>query len=253
MLRNLIFTVLFAFSFSIVPSSLNADIVVFDFRDEADALPVDEFDGGGVGASATIDGLTLTTVDILAPEYADDGTGTFVATGTILSAADGDNVETNIAGNQDAIGINNGSIGNTAFDNFIGSGTESSDLNSGEAWVFNFDREVDFTELEVESAVAGNILRVLVDGVLVETYDAPNGRVDSSNGLGALAGFTIAAGSEVTFEIDGPLFPQADENSGQSTDFRIESFTVHAKAVPEPSSLFVVVGMAGLFAVRRRR
>lgn len=256
MRHNLIWATLIALSLFTV-SDAKADLVLFDFRqDDADdpaTMAVAEFDGGGVGASATIDGLTLTTVDILTPEITDpDGDGVYSATGVIFSAAAGQGGATNIAGNQDALGINS-AVSNGDFDT-LGAGTESGDFNPNESWVFRFDQDIEFNTLEFESVVNVDILNVFVDGTLIQTF---NGNFDGNTtgvDLGALDGLTIAAGSEITFGIDGVNVPEAiDDADNPSTSVRLESFTVHAKAVPEPSSLLALVGIAGLATVRRRR
>ena len=69
-------TIIAAFTMSAIPSS-SADIVLFDFRDDADPVAgvdadiTSDLDGGTIGDSATIDGLTLELVDIFAPQFAD--------------------------------------------------------------------------------------------------------------------------------------------------------------------------------------
>lgn len=68
--------------------------------------------------------------------------------------------------------------------------------------------------------------------------------------LTTLVDLTIAAGTEITFFVDGVL---ATATGGPATSLRVETFQVHAKAVPEPSSLLALAGIAGLVAVRRRR
>ena len=251
MRRNFIWALLIALSV-VMSSNANADLVLFDFRDDdtsdPDLDPLVAFDGGsgggGVGANATIDGLTLTTVDILAPEFVDDGMGSFMLSGTILSALAGENVTTNIAGNRDRIVVNNPSISNSQFDTITTAGVESSDFNSGESWVFNFDQAVVFDTIEFENLEAGNIYTISIDGGVSQAFDGPDGNVNGTD-LGLLDGAVIAAGTSVTIAVSGPLI---DNDGG------IESFTVDTiSVVPEPSSLMVLVGMAGIFAARRRR
>ena len=65
-------TVAAVFTMSAMPSS--ADIVTFDFRDDVEGDPamptaasmlVAAFDGGAAGSTVTVDGLTVTAVEII--------------------------------------------------------------------------------------------------------------------------------------------------------------------------------------------
>ena len=197
--------------------------VVFDFFETdgdgvAGADPAGtDFDPSAANDTVTVDGLTLTVVDVTAREY--DLSGDLpVATGNILSSADDDNVVTNISG-QRALGINNPSIGNGAFD-LIGDGNDSADLNPGETLTFTFDQAVQFTSIELESVEAEDSFDVLVDGVAVLETTGDDSFIDD---LGGLTGLTIAAGSEITFAVDGVL---ETATGGAATSLRIETFTV---------------------------
>ena len=97
----------------------SADIVTFNFRNNGvvDNLVVadgvgpttgSDFDPSAVGDSITLDGLTLTIVDILAPEFITDGAGEIVRSGNIIGGQ-----TTNISGQQ-ALGIANATINNDA-------------------------------------------------------------------------------------------------------------------------------------------
>ena len=244
-------TIIAAFTMSGIPSSAEADIVLFDFRDDVNAVDgVDAdltsgLDGGTIGDSATIDGLTLELVDIFAPQFADvdmDPATPLELTGTILFASNGANVTTNIAGNRDRIAVNNPSINNTGFD-LIDGGAESSDFNTGEGFIFNLSGNAAIDVIEFENLNAGNIYTVSVDGGPSQAFDGPVDNVTGA-GLGTLEGVEIAAGTSITIEVSGPL---VDNRGG------IESITFHTIAVPEPSSLLALMGMAGLVAARRRR
>ena len=217
------------------PLPLPDSPVVFDFRTNggnggafgADPAGTD-FDPSEAGDTVTVGGLTATIVDVTSLEY--DLSGPLPeATGRILSSAAGDGVETNVSG-QDALGINNPSIGNSDFD-LIGNGTESSDLNPGETVTFTFDHAVQFTEIELESVLPADSFDVLVDGVPVLETTGDDATLD----LGGLAGLTIAAGSEITFAVDGIFAP--DLTDLPSTSIRIETFTVDVVAAPTPPLL----------------
>ena len=194
--------------------------VLFDFNDDgvagADGDGSD-FDPSFAGDTIDVDGLVVTVVDITAPEY--DVTGDLpVVTGNTLSSADGDGVITNIAG-QDALGIENPSIDNTQFD-LIGDGNDSSDFNPGESVTITFDQDVQFINIELESVDPADIFNVLVDGeAVLETM----GDDDFIDNLGDLAGLTIPAGTEITFEVDGVL---ETATGGPATSIRIETFLV---------------------------
>ena len=81
----------------------------------------------GIGASQTAtleDGtpaatvVNVTTVDLFAPEFADDGTGTFAPTGNTLFASAGDGVTTQT--NSNSFGVDNPSVSDDDF--FAGAG-----------------------------------------------------------------------------------------------------------------------------------
>jgi|GEM_PF-6628471 len=242
----------------------SAQSVIFDFRDDAvDGEPtaadllVADFDPGAIGDVATgalvgvdpvtASTLTATITEAFAPEFvanpafvdevATPDEPAFILSGNVLLASDGVGVVTNIAGNQDALGIQNTSISNNEFGP-IGGGTESSDLNVGEGFSVTFNADVIFTAIELESVVDTDEFIVSVDGETLLTAVGDNGLLDDLAGLGEL---TISAGTEVTFEGGGDL---------SNGSVRIESFSVNV--VPEPASL-ALLGLGGLAIAGRRR
>ena len=178
---------------------------------------VTDLDPGRTGESALVDGLSLTLVDITAPEY--DVTGAVPVEIGTLSGAAGANVMTNVSG-QDALGIQNPSLDNDEFD-LIGDGSESSDFNPGETVTFTFDQDVVFTSIELESVQADDTFDVLVDGVAVLQTTGDDAFLDD---LGGLSDLMIPAGSEITFAVGGILAPELSDLP--STSIRIETFTV---------------------------
>ena len=112
----------------------------------------------------------------------------------------------------------------------IGDGNDSADFNPGETVTFTFDHAVQFTEIELESVQAADSFDVLVDGVPVLETTGDDALLD----LGGLAGLTIAAGSEITFAVDGVL---ETATGGPATSLRIETFTVDVVAAPTPPLL----------------
>ena len=192
-------TIIAAFTMSAIPSSADADIVLFDFRD--DVNPVDgvdadltsDLDGGTIGDSTTIGGLTLELVDIFAPEFGDvdmDPATPLQLTGTTLFTSNGANVTTNIAGNRDRIAVNNPSISNNNFD-LIDGGTESSDFNSGEGFIFNLSGNAAIDVIEFENLNPDNIYTVSIDGGASQAFNDPEGNV-TGTGLGALEGVELS-------------------------------------------------------------
>ena len=119
--------------------------------------------------------------------------------------------------------------------------SQRTDINPSESFTFTFNQDVSFTAIELESVVATDELKVLVDGVSVFSTAGEDGFVDFSGST--LDGLTITAGQEITFAADGNV---------SNGSYRIETFTVHAKAVPEPSSL-ALLGLFGSVAMIRRR
>ena len=204
-----------------------AETVLFDFNDggvidgagNATTSAANFDNNTGAGDVVTLAGLSLTVVDVLAPEYVAGPAGgpPFVESGNILRSSDGDNVVTNISGNQQALGIANPSISNSNFD-MIGGGTESSDINPGESLIFTFDQDVIFTSIELESVQLTDTFDVLVDGVPLLETTGDDVFIDD---LGLLGTTTIEAGSQITFAIGGNV---------SNGSLRIETFEVQLVA-----------------------
>lgn len=196
--------------------SLSAQ-TVFDFRGDGST-----FDNpASVGVSQTVDGITLTTVDIIG----------FHATTEALVSSSGTSGDlfhrTNISASNSALGINSAL-----------SGTEDSgSFEPGEAWVVDFDTDILFESI-LFSSVTG------ADEMTVTILDGSNGGAGRSFAYMDVSSVTfnqsIVAGTDIKFEMTA---------GGAS---RVREFTV--SAVPEPSQLalfagFTVIGMA---ALRRR-
>lgn len=214
---------------------------MFTFQDEDSPVSADQLDGGGIGAAMTetdgVSTITLTTVDVLFPEY-DDSSGLMVATGRMLSALAGDGGSTNIGGSSDALGVNHSAISNNKWKaGYGGSGAEGSDFNTGEAWVIQFDVDVTLDEVELESMAEGNTLAIKVDGQPEVILDFAT---DGELYMDPLGGLLISAGAHVSFTAGGAL---------ATTDYRIESIKV---SIPE-ASMAALVAMVGLATVMRRR
>ena len=216
-------TVAAVFTMSAMPSS--ADIVTFDFRDDEDdagnptaaSMLVAAFDGGAAGSTVTVDGLTVTAVEIIGQDGSSNLTDP-AAAHTL-----------NIAGNQDALSVNHQGPNGT-----IGGGGDSSHFNPGEGVVFTFDQDVTLTNVEVESFTAGQEFNLTTGGSVFALADANNPfSVD------------IAAGDTFRFDF-------VSLGTTTDTQIRIESFTVETAVIPEPSSL-ALLGLFGSVAMIRRR
>ena len=232
MRRNLIGAVLIALLLTMTGQANAQQEVLFDFRSSGGAGVVGDpvpqntnFDPGNAGDTITLDaGLSVTIVDITAPEYDVtnvvtpfvDGGVIPVQTGVTLSSAAGDLVIATIEG-QDALGIDNPSIDNVQND-IISDGNDSGDFNPGETITLTFDQDVTFTAIELESVRATDSFEVLVGGVSMLLATGDDAFLDD---LGGLTGLSIAAGTEVTFAADGLL-----EAGANASSFRIETFTV---------------------------
>ena len=215
-------------AFAMPMATVSADLVTFDFRDDVEGDPamptaasmlVAAFDGGAAGSTVTVDGLTVTAVEIIGQDGSSNLTDP-AAAHTL-----------NIAGGQDALSVNHQGPNGT-----IGGGTDSSHINPGEGVVFTFDQDVTLTNVEVESFTAGQEFNLTTGGSVFALADGNNPfSVD------------IAAGD--TFRFDFVGFDAALTTDNQ---IRIESFTVETAVIPEPSSL-ALLGLFGSVAMIRRR
>ena len=253
MRRNLIGAVMIALLLTMTGQANAQQEVLFDFRTNqgdggvvGDPIPPNtNFDPGNAGDTIALDaGLSVTIVDITAPEYDVtnvvtpfvDGGVIPVQTGVTLSSAAGDLVIATIDG-QDALGIDNPSIDNVQND-IISDGNDSGDFNPGETITLTFDQDVTFTAIELESVRATDSFEVLVGGVSMLLATGDDAFLDD---LGGLTGLSIAAGTEVTFAADGLL-----EAGANASSFRIETFTVLDSAGQEVLFDFRISGGNGL-------
>lgn len=216
--------------------------ILYDFIDG------DAFDGGGVGATLSkTDGTTtvaLTTADVQAPQYS----GTTL-TGSQTSAAGRSGFvaglnTTNTAGTgATQMGVNNITIsdsnGTTAG---IGS-AEAASFNVNEAWLFSFDTEITFTQMDLTSIEAVDTVTVTVGNLGSFTFTDPTDPNDAGDIYNdPFNGLVIPANTEITFK---------NTTTGTASSVvRIDSFTV--TPTPEPASL-AVLGLGGLLLAQRRR
>ena len=132
-----------------------------------------------------------------------------------------------------------------------GTATESStrlDADFDESFTLSFSEDLFFRQLDLNSLAGSDVFSIQVDGsspILI-----PNGAADSSdrfNFSGGTApsgtpGLFIAAGTGVEF--------RATAGSVGLDNLVLE---IAPAAVPEPSSMLALMGLAGLLAVKRRR
>lgn len=221
----------------LLSSQANAQaLYTFEFNNDS---PFDLNQGIGAAQTATAtveegednpttDVVTVTTVDLIAPEFADDGNGGFIRTGNTLQASNGDLVTTQT--NSNSLGIDNPSISDDDF--FDGAGIENRDFNDGEGWVIQFDTDVSFTQLDLSS---------LDDGTLTVTIAGATPVVIADLGLDGdvfeepFGPGIIPAETTITLEYASP--------AAASGNFRINSFTVMTGA--SQSTLLGDVDLSG--------
>lgn len=209
------------FAMAALPSSVSADIV-FGFTNN------DPFDGEGVGANSGVltdpdTGLsvTLTTVDII--------------------GADG-----SLASDDSVAGVNEHTTNvlNTGFFAVNTDADQDDDLsndtgffNFGEGFVFSFDQNVTLGELVFDDlGDAGETAELQSDAFTTLSLNT-----DESD----LGDTFVPAGTAITL---------TSGVEGTDNGFRVVSISfTPVDAVPEPSSLLGMMGLAGLLAVKRRR
>ena len=258
MRRNLIWATLILFSLFMVTTTnvtiVNADLVAFEFRDDANEGDGDTadrsfpFDGGETG-QGQIGANFLGFIDVDGDRNFDaaDGDADSTLTLSIVDiigqtgsrASDGNGHESNIAGGQDALAVNDGG------DGAIGGNTDSSHFNPGEALELSFDQDVFFNFIQFESSSA-NTEFVLSSGGNSIVFDG----ADGNNFDIRDQDFFIAAGDTFTL-----AFTDGNTNGDADSDLqiRVESFSVHVPAVPEPNSLALVAGLGVVGLMRRRK
>ena len=127
----------------------------------------------------------------------------------------------------------------------LGGGDASTALDSGleEQFTISFDSDIEITEIDF--GVFGIGERFQVGDLVID-----DGDINTSD----VAFFTddpifVAAGTPI-------LFVPLDTLSGGISSIQLQDVTINvlpAPAVPEPSSMLALMGLAGLLAVKRRR
>jgi len=211
-----------------VPIAHGQVLFTFDDRSPLDGTPVGITDSG-VPDPVTGANVALTTVEATALAFDSSG----MPTGLVFSSAAGDGVETHIntGGN---LGVDNLSIGNIFGVN------ENTSFNPDETLVIEFDQDVVFDFIDFAFLSASETFEISVAGGPAFTFvDDLNNDIFSD----PLNGFVVTAGTDVTFQVFGPI---------ETTATGISEFSVSPVAVPEPGSL-VLIGCGGLLAIARRR
>ena len=167
---------------------------------------------------------TLTTVDIIGA----DGTSFLAGTGTANFH------ETNVT-NGNVLAIN------TDTDQDTGLQSDAGQFNSGEFWVISFDEDVVLESLEFGTFEAAAVAELLIAGGPSFSFAA----ADVTDNVADFTDTLVTAGTEISIGLEAGL----DGN----INFNLAGIGLTVQAVPEPSSLLAIAGMAGLFAVRRRR
>lgn len=185
--------------------------VVFSFADGG------VLDGVGLDGTMEVNGLTLSTVDII------DISGDRAS---VSGRNDKTNMQTNFS-----MGINSASTSNSTLN------SESRDFNKNEGWEFSFDKDVNLIEIDF-SSFNSNGSRASVKAGIFPTFNIINEDTDSD--AYSLGGRFVAAGDTITLINVSP----------DDDPWRLDGFTV--EVVPEPSSL-ALLGLGGLLVATRRR
>ncbi len=207
---DILFFVTVAAMFS---SQANAQVYLLDFDDDSAFAS-----GQGIGASQLVKAdafnmVNITTVDLFAPEFADDGTGAFAPTGNTLFASSGDGITTQTP--LGSLGIENPSDP---------TGDESRFINDGEGWVVEFDEYVLFESLNL-SSLDGGTLTVTIDGMGTFDFDLIGIGDDQVFAVSFPADF-IPPGTDITFTYSAPA-------EAASAKLRINSITFVAGVVAD--------------------
>ena len=178
-----------------IPGLMNAQ--TFDFNNGTDFD-----DGQTVGATTIAGDVTLSIVDLFAPDFANDG--------NVLRASLGDNVVTQIGSN--SLGVDNPSVDDDTF----GGGMENRDLNDGEGIVLEFDVPVVITELDFQSLDDGTAT-VSIEGMGTFSFVE-----DESSNPGDIFSLPfndvfIPAGADITFSLSSPAVADGTVRIGQFT------------------------------------
>jgi Fe-S cluster assembly iron-binding protein IscA len=150
--------------------------------------------------------------------------------------------QTNIL-SPDGLGIDNPTISASSFSSNFGSGTEQSNFNFDETWVFDFGTPVVVDSIDFDSLDGGTALDTFTFSIAGSSFMFTNSNTDGSDiSTDPFSGLVIAAGQDISVS-----FSAADNSAAA----RIASITV--AAVPEPSSLLALLGVASAGSIIRRR
>ncbi|GHC41020.1 PEP-CTERM sorting domain-containing protein [Roseibacillus persicicus] len=188
------------------------------------------FDGDGNGESWEVADsvdpsvlVTLTTVDILGYQ----GAGTSLA-------SEGGSHTTNV-NNGNTLGVNS--------QDDPGVSGENSNFNPGEAWIISFNSSIQFNDIDFSgwNGSDGGEITISAAGI-TDIVIGGNDIDDSDDTYSFTAPETIAANTPVTI---------AMTNITGEDGIRISNFTV--TAIPEPSSLLLVLLGSSAFGLCRKR
>jgi len=200
---------------------------VFNFTNNS------ELDGEPAGTTMVRDGITLSSVSFAYPDLSNAPTiGGIITTGG----------ETNII-SSDSLGVDNPTITAGDFSNDFGSGTEQSNFNFDETWVFDFDAAVTVDEIDFASLTGtdGDTFTFDIGGNQFVINDA---NTTSDLATDPFSGLVINAGQDISATFSS----SENDNSAVS---RIVSITV--TTIPEPSFAILLSSAVPAHLLRRRR
>lgn len=192
--------------------------VLFDFNNGND------LDSTGPGASMTVDGLTLTTYDIIGQ----DGSSALAGTNNTMNST-----------SNDALGVNS--------DNNVGGyDNDARDFNPGEKWIYSFDKDVNLIDFDFSGWTDDNSEMTLSSTAFASDFVF----------WGTVTGDTfvlpentlVTAGTQISLYMTDTLTP------GGSTDVEVRLPYLNVDVIPEPATLGLLSACAiGAFALRRFR
>ena len=253
MRRNFIWSSAIALAVAISSVS-HADVIEFSFEDRGSSFvtPSTETFGSQI-ENTELAGLATTPVTITlnpdtgnSPDATSGDTGdarlaplqitAIAGTGTGATAHfNGSTLEFGI----DSVGAN--PTGGTASDS-----STRLDADFDESFTLSFNQSLFFRELDLNGLSAGEEFSIQVAGsspIIIGNGDADTqDRFDFSGGTApsGTAGLFISAGTGVTFR-------------ATAGSVGLDNLVLEIAPVPEPGSLLGLMGLAGLFAVKRRR